>query len=79
MPRPSRYHIKHGLYPKTDGNTDFEKTVLRYFGFPEDYLPGADEAKNMVETYMEEEHKDGKDDTRRGTGAGAERTSQKDG
>jgi hypothetical protein len=54
MPRPSKYQIAHGLYPKTDKNTEFEKEVLRYFGFPEDYLPSEEEAARMIETYMEE-------------------------
>ena len=57
MPIPTREQRAKGLYPKTDKNSEFEKAVLRYYGFPEDYLPNKEEAVLMVAAYQEEMEK----------------------
>lgn len=57
MPIPTKFQIERGMYPRTDKNTDFEKMVLKFFGYPEDYLPDLEEARNMFEEYTERERR----------------------
>lgn len=56
---PTQWQLDNHKYPHTDKNTEFEKMVLRFYGFPEDYLPDADEAQEMLSAYMDETSEDG--------------------
>lgn len=51
MPIPTKQQIAAGQYPKTDKNNALEKEMLKFFGFPEDYMPTEEEATGMYETY----------------------------
>ena len=53
MQRPTKSDIAAGLYPRWDNNTDFEKSVLRHFGFPEDYHPTEEEAYQLMIATLE--------------------------
>lgn len=52
MPIPSKRDVKLGRYPRTDNNMSIEKEALLHFGYPEDYMPEADEARNIMEAYL---------------------------
>jgi len=53
MQRPTKSDIDAGLYPRWDENTEFEKSVLRHFGFPEDYHPTEEEAYQLMTAVLE--------------------------
>lgn len=60
---PTQWQLDNHSYEFTDKNTEFEKMVLKYFGYPEDYLPDAEEASNMIYAYMDEAANDGEPQT----------------
>lgn len=51
---PTSEEVAKGAYAKWDGNDAFERSLLKHFGFPEDYHPTEEEAYALITAFLED-------------------------